>query len=145
MERCMMTTVLHRLAGKPGVSYSALFQDIPEGEWYTLGTIWAGSLGVVNGVEPGRFDPFASVTRQEIAVILYRYAEKMGYDVSVPSDLNGFWDAGSVASWGSQAVSWAVGAGILNGSDGALLPDDGATRAEVSAMLHRFVNWSARA
>lgn len=142
MERCMMTTVLHRLAGEPAVSYSALFRDIPDGEWYTAGTIWAGSLGVVSGVEPGRFDPASNVTRQEIAVILHRYAEKMGYDVSASAGLSGFRDAGAVASWGTKAMSWAVGAGILNGSDGALLPEGDATRAEVAAMLHRFVNWS---
>lgn len=144
MERCMMTTVLHRLAGKPEVSYSALFQDIPEGEWYTAGTVWAGSLGVVSGVAPGRFDPFANVTRQEIAVILHRYAERMGCDTSASASLSGFRDAEAVDSWGIQAMSWAVGMGILNGSDGALLPNGDATRAEVAAMLHRFANWSAR-
>lgn len=144
MERCMMTTVLHRLAGSPAVSYSTLFWDIPDGQWYTQGTIWAGAMGVVSGVEPGRFDPSANVTRQEIAVILYRYAEKRGYDVSASASLAGFRDAGSVASWGTRALSWAVGAGILNGSDGALLPDGDATRAEVAAMLHRFTSWAER-
>lgn len=144
MQRCMMTTVLHRLAGKPAAGYSALFRDIPDGQWYTQGTIWAGTLGVVSGVEPGRFDPFANVTRQEIAVILHRYAEKMGYDVSASASLAGFRDAGAVASWGTKAMSWAVGTGILNGSSGALLPNGDATRAEVAAMLHRFASWSQR-
>ena len=142
MQRCMMTTVLHRLAGKPAVSYSTLFGDIPDGQWYTQGTIWAGTLGVVSGVEPGRFDPFANVTRQEIAAILHRYAEKMGYDVSASASLAGFRDGGTVASWGTRAMSWAVGTGILNGSSGALLPNGDATRAEVAAMLHRFSSWS---
>lgn len=142
MRRCMMTTVLHRLAGKPAVGYSTLFGDIPDGQWYTQGTIWAGTLGVVSGVEPGRFDPFANVTRQEIAAILHRYAEKMGYDVSASASLASFRDGGTVASWGTRAMSWAVGAGILNGSSGALLPNGDATRAEVAAMLHRFSSWS---
>lgn len=142
MRRCMMTTVLHRLAGKPAVSYSTLFGDIPDGQWYTQGTIWAGTLGVVSGVEPGRFDPFANVTRQEIAAILHRYAEKMGYDVSASASLAGFRDGATVASWGTRAMSWAVGTGILNGSSGALLPNGDATRAEVAAMLHRFSSWS---
>jgi len=142
MQRCMMTTVLHRLAGKPAVSYTGLFWDVPEGQWYTEGTIWAGSLGVVSGVGDGRFDLFSNVTRQEIAVILYRYAEKAGYDVSASASLSGFRDAGAVASWGSRAMSWAVGSGILNGSDGMLLPDGDATRAQVAAMLHRFADWS---
>ena len=142
MRRCMMTTVLHRPAGKPAVGYSTLFGDIPDGQWYTQGTIWAGTLGVVSGVEPGRFDPFANVTRQEIAAILHRYAEKMGYDVSASASLASFRDGGTVASWGTRAMSWAVGAGILNGSSGALLPNGDATRAEVAAMLHRFSSWS---
>ena len=77
-------------------------------------------------------------------MILHRYAEKMGYDVSASASLAGFRDAGSVASWGTRALSWAVGAGILNGSDGALLPDGDATRAEVAAMLHRFASWAER-
>ncbi len=145
MQRCMMTTVLHRLAGEPAVSYSALFQDVPNGQWYTAGTIWAGSMGVVSGVANSQFDPFSNVTRQEIAVILYRYAQKMGYDVSTSASLAGFRDAGSVASWGQTAISWAVGVGILNGSDGSLLPNGDATRAEVAAMLHRFANWAEKA
>ena len=144
MQRCMMTTVLHRMAGEPTVNYSALFRDIPDGQWYTAGTVWAGSLGVVSGVEPSRFDPFSHVTRQEIVVILYRYAQRMGYDVSASANLSGFGDAGAVASWGQQAVSWAVGSGILNGSNGLLLPNGDATRAEVAAILHRFTDWAAR-
>ena len=144
MQRCMMTTVLHRLAGKPAVSYALLFSDIPDGQWYTAGTIWAGQQGVVTGVGDGRFSPFANVTRQEIAVILYRYAQKMGRNVSITADLSGFGDSGAVASWGREAVSWAVDAGILNGNNGLLLPYGDATRAEVSAMLHRFSVWSGQ-
>lgn len=142
MQRCMMTTVLHRLAGRPAVSYTALFSDIPDGQWYTDGTIWAGQREVVTGVGDGRFSPFANVTRQEIAVILYRYAGQMGYNMSQSADLSRFGDGEAVALWGREAVSWAVGAGILNGSNGLLLPYGDATRAEVSAMLHRFAVWS---
>lgn len=143
MQRCMMTTVLYRLAGKPPVSYTALFSDIPDGQWYTAGTVWAGQRSVVTGVGDGRFSPFANVTRQEIAVILYRYAQQTGRDVSQSADLSRFGDSGAVASWGREAVSWAVGAGVLSGNNGLLLPGGDATRAEVAAMLHRFVVWSA--
>lgn len=142
MQRCMMTTVLHRLAGQPAADYTPLFADIPEGQWYTAGTIWAGRQGVVSGVADGVFAPFSNVTRQEIAVILYRYAAGMSRDVSQSADLSRFGDSGAVASWGREAVSWAVGAGILGGSDGMLAPYGDATRAEVSAMLHRFAVWS---
>lgn len=138
MQRCMMTTVLHRLAGKPAAGYSAVFRDIPEGQWYTEGTVWAGQTGVVSGVGDGLFDPFSNVTRQQIAVILYNYAVRMGYDVNMSAELSKFSDAEAVASWGRSAISWAVGVNIINGRDGALVPDGDATRAEVAAMLHRF-------
>lgn len=141
MQRCMMTTVLHRLAGKPAVEYSAVFRDISEGQWYTAGTVWSGLTGVVSGIGDGLFDPFSNVTRQQIAVILYNYALKMGYNVSVSAELSEFSDAGAVASWGRSAISWAVGAKIINGRDGNLVPDGDATRAEVAAMLHRFTTW----
>lgn len=141
MQRCMMTTVLHRLAGKPVVEYSAAFRDIPDGQWYTAGTVWAGRTGVVSGVGDGLFDPFSNVTRQQIAVILYNYAVKMGYDVSASAELSEFSDAGAVAAWGRSAISWAVGVNIINGRDGNLVPDGDATRAEVAAMLHRFTTW----
>lgn len=144
MQRCMMTTVLHRMAGEPTVSYSNLFSDIPDGQWYTKGTIWAGEKRIVAGVGNGRFNPSANITRQEIAVILYRYAVEMGYDVTARASLSSFSDAASVASWSKEAMSWAAGTGILNGSNGALRPNGDATRAEVAAMLHRFADWSGK-
>lgn len=142
MQRAMVTTVLHRLAGEPPVSYAPIFQDVPNGQWYTDGTVWARQLGVVTGKGNGCFDPFGNITRQEIAVILYRYAEKLGYDVSKGAGLSGFSDGASVAAWSRQELSWAVGAKILKGNSGALLPTGEATRAEVAAMLHRFDDWT---
>lgn len=143
MQRCMMTTVLYRLAGKPAVNYTPMFQDVPDGQWYTAGTIWAGQMKVVTGKGDSRFDLFSNVTRQEIAVTLYRYAEKMGYDMGgQTADLSSFLDGASVASWGRQAVSWAVDAKILRGSGGALCPTGDATRAEVAAMFRRFDDWT---
>ena len=141
MQRCMMTTVLHRLAGKPEVGYAAVFTDIPDGQWYTQGTIWAAGAGVVSGMGDGSFAPGLDVTRQQIAVMLYNYAVKAGKPVGAAGSLTAFWDHASVAAWAQDAMGWAVGAGILNGSDGALLPNDSATRAQVAAMLHRFQNW----
>lgn len=141
MQRCMVTTVLHRLAGKPDVEYKPVFKDIPAGQWYTDGTIWASQLNVVTGKGGSRFDPFGNVTRQEIAVILYRYAEQMGYDVRGRADLTSFSDGASVAAWSRQEISWAVDAKILKGNSGALLPTGEATRAEVAAMFHRFDDW----
>ena len=141
MQRGMMVTVLHRLAGEPEVSYSNVFSDVPDGQWYTSGTIWCARMGIVNGVGDGRFAPGQNITRQQIAVMIYNYAVRTGQIAGERGDLNVFSDAGSVASWARDAMSWAVGAGILNGSGGKLLPEDGAQRAQVAAMLHRFRNW----
>ena len=141
MQRGMTTTVLHRLAGEPPTAYSPVFTDIPSGQWYTQGTIWCAQMGIVNGVGDGRFAPAQVVTRQQIAVMLYNYAVKTGQIIGQRGDLTAFSDAGSVAVWARDAVSWAVGVGILNGSGGKLFPEDGAQRAQVAAMLHRFQDW----
>ena len=142
MERGMMTTVLHRLAKEPEVSYSPIFSDIPDGQWYTKGTVWCAQVGIVNGVGDNLFAPGQAVVRQQIAVMLYNYAVKTGYGADERGDLNVFSDGSTVASWAEEAMSWAVGAGILNGGDGGrLLPEDGAQRAQVAAMLHRFQTW----
>lgn len=141
MDRGMMTTVLHRLAKEPAVSYSQEFTDVLDGQWYAKGTIWCAKMGIVGGVGGGRFAPAQTVSRQEIAVMLYNYAVKTGHTAGERESLSAFSDAGAVASWAQDAMSWAVGAGILNGGDGRLLPGNGAQRAQVAAMLHRFQTW----
>lgn len=144
MERGMMTTVLHRLAGEPPVSGSQVFTDVPVGEWYAPGTAWCAQMKIVEGVGGGRFNPNGKVTREQIAVMLYKYAAQTGHSAWERGDLSAFPDAGSVSSWAGDAMSWAVGTKILNGSDGKLLPGDSATRAQVAAMLHRFQGWLDR-
>ena len=141
MQRNMMATVLHRLAKEPEVDYSAVFSDVPDGKWYTNGIIWCAQTGIVSGMGGGRFAPGQTVTRQQIAVMLYNYAVRTGRSAVERGDMSAFSDAGTVASWATDAMSWAVGVGILNGSGGKLLPGDGAQRAQVAAMLHRFQDW----
>ena len=142
MERRMMTTVLHRLAGEPEVSYSPVFIDIPDGQWYTQGTIWCAQMGIVDGVGGGRFEPARILTRQQVAAILYNYAVRTGRIAGERGDLNAFADVESVASWAAEAMSWAVGAGIFNGSSsGKLLPDSMTDRAQVAAILHHYQSW----
>jgi len=142
MQRSMMATVLHRLAEKPNVGYTTLFRDVPDGQWYTTAAIWAGQMKLMTGKGNSMFYPSSNVTRQEIAAIFYRYAGQMGYDVSQTASLSDFSDGASVASWSRDAISWAVGAKIITGNNGALLPTGEATRAEVAAMFHRFDNWA---
>lgn len=144
MNRGMMTTVLHRVAGKPETSYSQIFSDVPDEQWYTAGTVWCAKMGIVNGIGEGMFAPDMTVTRQQIAVMLYNYAVKTDLAAVERADLSAFPDAETVGPWARDAVSWAVGAGIINGSGGFLLPEEGAQRAQVAAMLHRFQTWLER-
>lgn len=141
MERGMMTTVLHRLAGEPPVSGAQMFTDVPAEVWYAPGTAWCAQQKIVEGVGGGRFNPSGKVTREQIAVMLYKYAMQTGHAVTERGELSGFADSRSVSSWAADAMSWAVGTKILNGSDGKLLPGASATRAQVAAMLHRFSDW----
>ena len=141
MTRGMVTTVLHRLAGEPAVSYSPMFTDVPDGQWYAAGVIWAGQTGVVSGFGNGTFLPDESISRQQFAVILYNYAEGIGCDTSGRSDLTGFLDGAGVAPWAKDAISWAVSEGLMNGSGGSLKPYANAARAEVAAMFQRFQTW----
>ena len=142
MQRCMLTTVLYRQTGEPAVEYSAIFSDVPDGTWYSLGTVWAGQNGVVNGSGDGRFLPTDEVARQQIAVILFNYASFIGCDTGLRGDLSVFSDGSSVASWAKEAVSWAVAIGLLRGSDGKIMPGNSASRAEVAIMLQRFQDWA---
>lgn len=142
MTRGMLTTVLHRLYGSPKVAYTPVFSDVPEGKWYTDGTVWAGLNGVVNGMGDGTFKPLGDLNRQQIAVMLYNYANWLGYDTSARSDLSAAPDGSKVAKWAQDAVSWAVASGIIQGgSGGVLAPTDAANRAQVATMLMRFENW----
>lgn len=143
MNRSMLAVVLHRMAGEPEAEYSGVFPDIPDGTWYTEGVEWARANGVVNGSSDGTFRPSARITRQEIALMLYRYAGNyLGLDVSQRGSLEEFSDKKDVSGWASEAVSWAVGTGIVTGSDtGKINPQKNASRAEVATMLQRMDNW----
>lgn len=142
MSRGMMATVLYRMAGEPEVGYSPVFSDVPEGKWYTKGIVWCAKMDIVGGTGGGLFEPGQTIARQQIATMLYNYAVIAGKPVSERGNLNAFSDADSVSFWAKDAMRWAVGAGILDGSDdGKLLPQDGATRAHVAAMLNRFHSW----
>ena len=94
---------------------------------------------MVNGVGDGKFEPEGKITREQMATILFRYAEKKGIDTSKRGDLTAFPDAEQISGYAKDAVQWAVGEGIINGSDGKLLPQDNATRAQVAAILMRFI------
>lgn len=94
---------------------------------------------MVNGYSDAKFAPNEEITREQLAAILYRYAQFKGLDVSAKGDLSGFADSAAVSGWAEEAMQWAVGAGLLNGDNGSLKPAAGATRAEVAMILMRFI------
>ena len=138
MTRAMLVTVLWRYEGKPEAGANP-FTDVPDGTWYTDAVAWAAENGIVGGIGNNKFDPEGSITREQMATILFRYAQKKGVDTSKRGELSGFPDSGAVSSWAKDAVQWTVAEKIINGSDGKLLPQGNATRAQVAAILMRFL------
>ncbi len=143
-SRAMIVTILHRLEHTPDASVS-LFTDIPSGVWYTDAVAWAAANGIVQGYGDNRFMPEADVTREQIACILFRYAKYAGYDVSLRDSLTGFADANRISEWAVEAMQWAVGSGLIGGKgDGVLDPIGPAKRAEIAAILQRFIGSNTR-
>lgn len=139
MTRAMLVTVLHRLEDIPAAGSNS-FNDVPANTWYTNAVSWAAKNGIVTGKTSTRFAPNDPITREQLATILYRYADKLGLDTSSSGSLNKFTDKDSVSSYAYEAVAWAVGAGIINGKTPSTIePKGNATRAEVSTMLMRLV------
>ncbi len=140
MDRAMVATVLHRVAGSPGAEGGQSFSDVPAGQWYSAGVAWASGAGVVNGMGGGLYAPETPVTREQLVTMLYRF-EKDYRKNAAPStgDLSGFPDGGQVSDWARDAAGWAVGAGLLRGRNtGELDPRGTASRAEVATILQRF-------
>jgi len=139
MNRAMLATLLSRMAGVQGTAADAGFSDVPAAEWYANGVNWAYSVGIVTGTTTTTFDPLTALNREQLAVFLYRYATKyLKLDAPATGDLSRFPDAGTVSSYAVDALSWAVGVGLVNGKDGKLAPLDKTNRAEVATILYRF-------
>lgn len=144
MTRGMLVTVLYRLEGEPAVDgQTQPFTDVDAGRYYGDAITWAANSGVVNGVTDTRFAPEAAVTREQMVTILYRYAGLEGADVTAKADLESFPDHDQVKPYARDAFSWAVGAGIIQGNSNGgvttLSPRNSATRAQVAAVLMRYL------
>ena len=138
--RAQLVTILYRLEGAPEVSGTSGFSDVAAGIWYTDAVAWAAQNGIVNGVSDTEFAPGDDITREQLAVILYRYAACQGYDVSQRADLSGFGDASSIRPYAQEALSWAHAQGLVLGfEDGSLRPQGTASRAQIAAVLMRFL------
>ena len=140
-SRSMIVTILYRLEGEPVVDYAMDFTDVAGDAYYAEAVRWAASEGIVGGYGGGLFGSDDAVTREQLAVILYRYAVYKGYDVSIGEDTNilSYADFADLSEYAIPAMQWACGAGIVNGtSESTLAPQGEATRAQVAAMLMRF-------
>lgn len=137
--RGMIVSMLARLEGVTSAE-DAGFADVAENDWYATAVNWAASVGVVNGYEDNTFRPNAPITREQMAAILYNYADYKGYDVSARADLSDYADAASISSWAEDVLAWANAEGLINGMTATTIDPQGATtRAQTAAMFERFL------
>ncbi len=139
MTRAMVVAVLYRLEGKPGISGTNAFSDVESGQWYTEAVAWASANKIVSGYGGGIFGTNDSITREQLATILYNYAKYKGLDVTKTADLSAYTDGKCISAWADSAIKWAVAEGLIKGmSDKTLEPSATATRAQVATILMRF-------
>lgn len=137
--RGMIVSMLARLEGVTNAE-DAGFADVAANDWYATAVNWAASVGVVNGYEDNTFRPNAPITREQMAAILYNYADYKGYDVSARADLSDYADAASISSWAEDVLAWANAEGLINGMTATTIDPQGATtRAQTAAMFERFL------
>ncbi len=140
MTRAMLVTVLYRLEGEPDVTGSSPFHDVSRGQWYSDAVNWAQRNDIVNGVSDTAFAPNANITREQMAAILFRYAEYKDYSDTASNRLTGYADFDQISAYALKPLKWANAEGLINGrTTSTLAPKGTATRAEVAAILHRFV------
>lgn len=140
LTRAELATILYSIAGKPVVSYTAVFGDVPAEQWYTDAIIWASQKGIVSGYGNGLFGTTDVVTREQMVLMLNKFAvqerREMSYDMNA---LEAFGDHTSVSGWAKQSMAWAVKHGMISGKDNGIVPQGYATRAEASAILYRYM------
>lgn len=139
LTRAMVVTILWRMEGSPMDAQDNTFADVEAYSWYENAVDWASAFGIVQGYNETTFGPNDPVTREQLATILWRYAKYKGYDVSVKTSIADFNDASSVSEYAVPAMQWAYATGLINGANGNLMPRAGATRAQVAAIIHRFL------
>ena len=138
--RGMMATILWRMEGSPAPKGKNSFTDVEAGKWYADAITWTAENGIFAGYGKDKFGPDDPITREQLAAIFYRYADYKGYDLTVKGNLDKFKDADKITDYAKTAMQWAVGSGLVKGKSGNLLDPQGtAIRAEIAAMLHRFI------
>ncbi len=141
LSRAQFATILHRMAGTPEPAYNLEpFPDVPEGQFYTVASVWAKETGVISGYNDGRFGPSDNITREQMAVMMYRYAILLQLDVSERGDLSSFPDTAKISDFAWEALEWAVGKGLITGDQGNVNPRGTADRAQCATIIMRFMN-----
>ena len=141
LSRAQLCQIVYNMEGQPATSGSSVFTDVADGAWYADAVTWAASQGIVGGYGNGLFGPEDNITREQLASILYRYAQSKGYDTSVGENTNilSYTDALEISEYAIPAMQWACGAGVIEGvTDSTLVPQGDATRAQAAVMLMRF-------
>ena len=142
LARAQFAVILYRMNDTPEVDYEAIFPDVEDDVWYTDAILWAADTGVVTGyTDTGKFGPADLINREQMAVMMYRYASYKGYESDESADISGYADAGKVSAFAKDAMEWAVGNGIISGkNEGTILdPQGNATRAECATIIMRFI------
>jgi hypothetical protein len=140
MNRAMLVSILYSAAGKPAVSGGTKFKDVKSSDYFYNAVIWASANGIVSGMSATSFAPASPVTREQIAVFLYKYAVYSGSGVAATTNLSGYTDSGKISSYAVTAMKWAVASGIISGTSATTLgPRNTTTRAQVVVMLHSYL------
>lgn len=138
MDRSQLVTVLYRMAGAPKVTGLPPYSDVKAGTWYTDAVNWAAQKGILTGIVGSSFQPTAPISREQIAVMFYRFAMLAGCDMAPRADLSSYTDHASITSFALESLQWSVGVGLFQGSGGMLNPGAGATRCEVATLFQRL-------
>jgi len=143
LSRAMVVVLLYRIAGSPEVTGECPFKDVAKGQWYYDAVVWATQNGIANGMSATQFAPMASVTREQTAAFMYRYANFVGRDTSARAELSDFPDANNISAYALEPFSWAVASGLINGSSENgktyLMPVGTTTRAQYASIIYRFL------
>lgn len=141
LSRAQFTVTLYRMNGQPEITNKNIFADVPDGTWYTDAVLWANSVGIVNGYRTGDFGPADSITREQMAVMMYRYAGYKGYDTEEKGELSQFQDGSEVSAFAEEAMKWAVGNHLISGKENQtkIDPQGNTNRAECAAIIMRFM------
>ena len=134
LDRAMLATILHRHADEPSVTFRSVFSDVTAGQWYSSGIVWASDNNIVNGVGGGRFAPTQQLAREELAVMMHRYAQSLGHNMTVPTSVTA---PQGTSSWAIEAMRWATHHNLLTGTG---TPTSFATRAQTAQFIYRFDN-----